>query len=93
MRLYDKSPVTLYYQVERQIRKQIENGELNAGDFIPSEAELMETFNVSRITIRKALERLEEDGIIIKKRGSKSIVSNHVSRNRESVIGLTISAA
>lgn len=88
MRLYDKSPVTLYYQVERQIRKQIENGELNAGDFIPSEAELMETFNVSRITIRKALERLEEDGIIIKKRGSKSIVSNHVSRNRESVIGL-----
>lgn len=86
--LYDKSPVTLYYQVERKLRKQIENGELNPGDFIPSENELIQMFNVSRITIRKALERLEEDGLIIKKRGSRSIVSDNVQGHRHSVIGL-----
>lgn len=88
MQLYDKSPVTLYYQVERKIRKQIESGELNPGDFIPSENELIKMFNVSRITIRKALERLEEDGLIIKKRGSRSIVSENVHADRRTVIGL-----
>ena len=88
MQLNDKSPVTLYYQVERQIRKQIENRELNPGDPVPSEGELINMFNVSRITIRKALERLEEDGLIIKKRGSRSIVAHTVHSNREPIIGL-----
>lgn len=88
MYLNDKGPVALYYQVERQIRKQIESGELNPGDPIPSETELIQMFAVSRITVRKALERLEEDGLIIKKRGARSIVSNTAHGHRESIINL-----
>ncbi len=81
MQLDSKSPVTLYYQVERQIRRMIEAGDYKAGDAIPGENELINMFNVSRITVRKALERLEEDGLIIKRRGSKTVVSGSIPSN------------
>ena len=76
--LDNKSPVTLYYQVELKIRRLIEKGDFKSGDPIPGEKELMDTYQVSRITIRKALERLEEDGLIIKKRGARSVVSDQI---------------
>ena len=80
MDLDNKSPVTLYYQVELQIRRLIENGYFKSGDVLPGERELIDTYNVSRITIRKALERLEEDGLIIKKRGTRSVVSDQIPK-------------
>lgn len=76
----NKSPVTLYYQVERQIRQSIENGVWKPGDIFPGDKELIDIFKVSRITIRKALERLEEDGLIIKRRGARTIVANYIPR-------------
>jgi len=88
MNLDTKSPVSLYYQIERQIRRMIENGDLKIGQEIPTETELVEMFNVSRITVRKALERLEEDGLIIKQRGKKSVVANDIPYGADNSAGL-----
>ncbi|MEG0274891.1 MAG: GntR family transcriptional regulator, partial [Longicatena sp.] len=59
----------LYLQVYREIQKRIENGVYKENELIPSEASLQNEFNVSRITIRRALQDLELAGFIKIKKG------------------------
>jgi DNA-binding FadR family transcriptional regulator len=54
-----------------QIRKAIIRGELKDGDNLPAEASLIETFEVSRPTIREAVRILESEGLITVSRGSR----------------------
>ena len=58
------SPVFLYDQVKMGIMEMIQKEELVSGQKLPSEKELIETFNTSRITIRRSLKELENEGII-----------------------------
>jgi GntR family transcriptional regulator len=67
-------PIPLYYQVEQTLREQIESGRLTVGDLLPSEAELMSRFGVSRITIQKALNDLARAGLLDRKRGKGTFV-------------------
>ncbi len=53
-----------YYQVYQDLKSQIESGELAAGAQLPTEAELQKAYNVSRDTVRKALQKLEMEGVI-----------------------------
>ncbi len=55
--------------VVKEIWKLILGGELKPGDKLPSERELVEQFEVSKVTIREALHKLETYGHITKKRG------------------------
>jgi DNA-binding FadR family transcriptional regulator len=55
--------------VAAEIRRQIISGDVEAGDPLPNEAELMGLFAVSRPTLREALRLLESDGLIEVKRG------------------------
>ncbi|HEB0064878.1 TPA: GntR family transcriptional regulator, partial [Serratia marcescens] len=59
----------LYLRFNASVRKAIEQGLLNAGDFLPSERLFTERLGISRITVRKALACLEQDGIIGRSRG------------------------
>ena len=56
------------------LRDQISNGKYAAGSVLPSEARLAETYRVSRVTVRRALGALAEDGLIDKRMGAGSIV-------------------
>ncbi len=58
--------------VADQIRAQIVRGELNEGDTLPPEGQLMETLGVSRPTLREAYRILEAENLISVKRGSRS---------------------
>lgn len=53
-----------YFQIYQEIREQIEDGRIASGSQLPTEAELQKNYNVSRDTIRKALQKLEMEGII-----------------------------
>ena len=53
-----------YFQVYQEIKDQIDSGIIPAGAQLPTEAELQKTFDVSRDTIRKALQKLEMEGVI-----------------------------
>jgi DNA-binding FadR family transcriptional regulator len=55
--------------VAGEIRRRIINGDVQAGDPLPNEAELTTLFGVSRPTLREALRLLESDGLIEVKRG------------------------
>lgn len=72
-----RTGIPLYYQVEEVIRKRIENGVFKEGDKIPAEIELGKEFHVSRITIRKAVENLVQDGLLLKQQGIGTIVTKH----------------
>jgi len=75
--VFDKdSPYTLYYQLKEKLAKQIANNQWKPGEKIPSEAELCETYQVSRITVRKAIEDLVRSGQLIKHQGKGTFVTN-----------------
>ena len=63
-----------YQQLFKQIQKTIQNETYAVGDFLPSEHELMNQYQVSRDTVRKALSLLQEEGLIKKIRGQGSQV-------------------
>ncbi|GHC66270.1 GntR family transcriptional regulator [Limoniibacter endophyticus] len=71
----EKSPVPLYHRIYVLMRERIFNGTYRAGQLLPSEAELMERFGVSRITARRALDELSYEGLVDRERGRGTRVS------------------
>lgn len=59
----------LHHQVYVVLRQQIEEGQFAGDKPIPSEIELTQIFNVSRITIRHSLDRLRQEGLVTRARG------------------------
>ncbi len=66
----------LYKEIYHFICEQIQSGILNTGDRIPSEQELALQFNVSRITSKRALDILAEQGVILRLQGKGSFVQS-----------------
>ncbi|QEK13106.1 GntR family transcriptional regulator [Crassaminicella thermophila] len=77
MKLDDSNPMPLYYQLEIIIRKRVEEGIYKPDEKIPSERRLSEEFNLSRMTISKAINNLVEEGILYRKRGKGTFVSKN----------------
>ena len=63
-----------YKQLFKQLERDILGEKYQLGDFLPSEHQLMEIYQVSRDTVRKALALLQEEGLIEKVRGQGSKV-------------------
>lgn len=73
----------LYRVVYDSLLNDITDGTLPQGSRIPSESELTLKFNVSRITTKKALNTLAEEGYIIRRAGLGSFVKSSVASNRD----------
>lgn len=72
----DKShPIPLYFQLAELLRDQIQSGELNPGDRLPSERELSERHGISRMTVRQALAFLTRDGDLVVRPGVGTFVA------------------
>ncbi|MCE5172933.1 GntR family transcriptional regulator [Paenibacillus profundus] len=77
---YDsRSP--LYMQVHRYIEEMIQSGKLQSNDRIPTEKELMEQFQVSRITVVNALAALVKEGWIYRVPGRGSFVATNLPQS------------
>lgn len=75
--MFEKVP--LYYSIMEVIKDSIINGVYPIGSLLPTENELEEQFKVSKITIRKAIELLENDGYVAKKSGKgTTVISNSI---------------
>ncbi|UOQ45586.1 GntR family transcriptional regulator [Halobacillus salinarum] len=66
---------SLYEQVYESLKKDIVASKYQVGDRVPSEKELSETFQVSRITSKKALEKLMNEGYVYRQRGKGTFVA------------------
>lgn len=76
------SGVSLYAQLTGIIRRAITSGALAVGELIPSEAELCRTFDISRNTVRQAIGTLEDEGLVVRKRGKGTFVADPSLRRK-----------
>jgi GntR family transcriptional regulator len=76
------SPVPLYFQIAENLRAAIESGELRAGDRIENEVLLSERLSVSRPTVRQAMQRLVQAGLVVRQRGLGTVVVNRRIQRR-----------
>lgn len=70
------SPVPLYHQIEHALLDLIRHRGLARGDLFPSEHELVAVFSVSRLTVRNAVDRLVERGVLTRQRGRGTFVAD-----------------
>ncbi|MCZ0963596.1 GntR family transcriptional regulator [Paracoccus benzoatiresistens] len=75
------SPTPLYHRVYAVMRERIVNGYYPDNVPVPSEAELSDSFGVSRITIRKAMEMLSAEGLITRMRGRGTFVTDRAQQS------------
>ncbi|MEO9886011.1 MAG: GntR family transcriptional regulator [Balneola sp.] len=68
---------SLHKQISNWLRGQIQDGLLKENEKLPSENELSDTFDVSRVTVRRALQTLESEQLIYRCQGLGSFVSDH----------------
>lgn len=74
-KLDETSSTPLYAQLMAAIVSAIDDGTYQIGDRIPSEEKLIETYAVSRITVRRAIHELVEDGRLVKRAGKGTYVN------------------
>lgn len=74
--LSEESTIPLYFQLLTLIKRQIQAGILKPGDLVPSESQLCSHYNVSRSTVRQALNQLVEENLIVRRRGKGSFIAN-----------------
>ena len=77
IRPFASTEVPLYYQLAGVLREKVLSGEFATGDRIPTEAELVRDYGVSRITVRQALHTLERSGMIRREVGRGTFVNDH----------------
>lgn len=65
----------LYHRICHALSQQIKDGKLSPGEQLPTELELMARYQVSRTTVRQALDAMVRDGLIIRKRGKGTFVA------------------
>jgi GntR family transcriptional regulator len=75
------SNLPLYQQLQRALREAIEKRILGPDDALPSERQLANDLSVSRITVRKAIDGLAEDGLLVRRQGSGNFVSARIDKN------------
>lgn len=79
----------LYLQLKRWIEDAVARGAIKPGDALPSERDLATRVDVSRVTVRKAVQHLVRDGILVQRHGSGTFVAPQQSRVEQSLSQLT----
>ena len=78
-----------YQQIIESLRQNLEAGRYRNGARLPSEAELMRRFGVSRMTVVKAMQHLQQAGLLVRRAGSGTYASDQVTGEKP-VFGLII---
>lgn len=86
MKIDFENEIPRYMQVVHLLKRMMEDKRFKVGEVIPSENELTDQFKVSRTTIRKALEKLQDEGLIEKRQGKGSVYMG----NKRKVLGSTL---
>jgi GntR family transcriptional regulator len=71
-----RSPI--YRRLAQELRQKILDGQIGAGEALPSERDLCEIMSASRVTVRRAIETLIDEGLIIRKQGSGTYVAPRI---------------
>ena len=67
----------LYRQIRELVTRSLEAGDWRPGDMIPSEAELASRFGVSQGTVRKAIDEMASENLLVRRQGKGTFVATH----------------
>jgi GntR family transcriptional regulator len=94
MILNSSEGVALYAQIRETIREQIIKGDLKPGEKLPPEEELASQLGVSRMTMRRGILDLIDEGVLYRRRGVGTFVAQrHIERNHNRLTSYLDSAA
>lgn len=84
------SPLPTHHQVYVALRSKLSGGSVPPGAALPTERALAELLGISRATLRRALSRLEDDGILVRRQGDGTFVAEKsVPQPSENLRGMT----
>jgi GntR family transcriptional regulator len=70
----------LYVKLQQALAGAIRSGRLKSGDALPPERDLAEYASISRVTVRKAVDELVRQGILVRRHGSGTFVAKPVEK-------------
>ena len=74
--------IPLYYQLENILRSKIEGGEVPQNHKLPTEQELSREYKISRATVRQALAALVSEGLLYRKQGKGTFVTEKAGQTK-----------
>lgn len=74
--------IPLYYQLENILRSRIEGGEVLPSQKLPTEQELSREYKISRATVRQALAALVSEGLLYRKQGKGTFVTQKAAQTK-----------
>ncbi|MGH8313298.1 MAG: GntR family transcriptional regulator [Gammaproteobacteria bacterium] len=78
-----------YMRLQRLLRERLASGALGPGQALPSERDLAAQLAVSRVTVRKALAGLVQDGILVPRRGAGTFVAERIIKPLSKITSFT----
>ncbi|TPW32470.1 GntR family transcriptional regulator [Martelella alba] len=79
----------LYLRLKRALSDAVSSGRLDSGAALPPERDLAEDAGVSRVTVRRAIEELTQEGLLMRRHGSGTFVARPVERIQQPLSRLT----
>ena len=79
--LKPESEEPLYMQLQRNMREAVESRALAPESMLPTERTSAETLNISRVTVRKAVENLVREGLLTRRQGAGTFVAGRIEKN------------
>ncbi len=73
----------LYQQIKALLLRSLQSGEWKAGELIPAEVELAARFKVSQGTVRKAVDELAAENLLVRRQGKGTFVATHAEENTQ----------
>jgi GntR family transcriptional regulator len=75
------SNLPLYQQLQRALREAIDTGVFGPAEALPAERQLATELAISRITVRKAIDGLVEEGLLVRRPGSGNFINTRIEKN------------
>ncbi|TFW16473.1 GntR family transcriptional regulator [Duganella callida] len=79
--LNETSNLPLYQRLQRALRSAIEQHLLKPEDALPAERQLAADLEISRITVRKAIDGLVSEGVLVRRPGSGNFINTRIEKN------------
>lgn len=79
--LVSSSSLPLYQQLQRALREAIDKRIFEPDEALPAERQLATDLSISRITVRKAIDGLVEEGLLVKRPGSGNFINARIEKN------------
>ena len=84
-----RSGAPLYLLLKRSIEDAVRRGVIGPGDALPSERDIASQADISRVTVRKAVQDLVRSGVLVQRHGSGTFVAPRLERVEQSLSRLT----